>query len=235
MTLALHVRRRTGHRTKELALRVEVNGRSGTCRVAETYDLVVLEEVFVRRVYDRPLARDPAVIVDLGSNIGISVLYFKLRYPGCQVFGYEADRQTFRRLERNVAPMSGVTVRNLAVTPEGQPARLTRAPGSFRTRATATPSATGEVPGISMDALVAQVEADVDLMKVDIEGAEYEVMRTWHDRRPVRGIVGEFHPEKAGVSRDEFLALLPEYELAYRSDQDRNVVFWGPLRDGSRR
>ena len=100
VALLMPVKRRSRAQRSELTFRVQIDGRTGSCRIAETCDLVVLEEIFVQQVYDRPSLPEPAVIVDLGSNIGLSVLYFKLRYPDSRVFGYEADEQTFKRLEK---------------------------------------------------------------------------------------------------------------------------------------
>ena len=44
--------------------------------------LLLLEAIFIDGDYDVPLATPPRTIVDLGSNIGVSILYFKLRVPG---------------------------------------------------------------------------------------------------------------------------------------------------------
>ena len=42
-------------------------------------------------------------IVDLGSNVGGSILYFASRYPAARIYGVELDPETCRKLQANVA------------------------------------------------------------------------------------------------------------------------------------
>lgn len=46
--------------------------------------------------------REPRTIVDLGSNIGLSILYFRLRFPRARIIGVEPNPLAFELLRRNV-------------------------------------------------------------------------------------------------------------------------------------
>jgi predicted RNA methylase len=57
------------------------------------------------------------VIVDVGSNIGLAILFFKRLYPASTVIGFEPDPGAFEVLKRNIADdrLRGVQVLNEAV------------------------------------------------------------------------------------------------------------------------
>src|SRR3954453_19511957 len=77
--------------------------------------LHLLELIFVERNYDVEPLSSPKVIVDLGSNIGLSVVFFASKYPGARVLGVEPDPGAFELLRRNAGRLGGVTVRHAAV------------------------------------------------------------------------------------------------------------------------
>ncbi|HET9857138.1 MAG TPA: FkbM family methyltransferase, partial [Chthoniobacterales bacterium] len=84
--------------------------RSGTA------DPFVLYQVLLRSgkkaEYYVPPALRPKIILDIGSNIGASILYFHRQFPDAKIFGFEPHPDTFRILEKNVAQLPGVTVFN---------------------------------------------------------------------------------------------------------------------------
>jgi hypothetical protein len=68
-------------------------------------DLFVLREVFVHQIYRYPYERYGPVrrVLDLGSNIGMSPLYFSLRYPGAEVVCVEPVAENVIMLRRQAA------------------------------------------------------------------------------------------------------------------------------------
>jgi hypothetical protein len=82
------------------------------------------EGLFVDREYELPWRPGPAPrILDLGGFIGLSVLFFLNRYPGCRLTCFEPNPHTFARLRENVerylaGPGAGgdVTLVNKAVS-----------------------------------------------------------------------------------------------------------------------
>ena len=59
-------------------------------------------EIFVREIYAFVHKNNSPLILDLGANIGLSVLYFKKLYPEAQITAFEADPIIFRYLIKNV-------------------------------------------------------------------------------------------------------------------------------------
>src|ERR1700693_4874079 len=55
----------------------------------------LFEEIFIRQDYIFVSRRPDPLIIDCGSNIGMSILYFKRRYPKARIIGFEPDPATF--------------------------------------------------------------------------------------------------------------------------------------------
>src|ERR687891_918657 len=75
------------------------------------------EEIFLRRQYAFESSRERPLIVDVGSNIGLAILFFKRLFPGATVLGFEPDPDTFELLTRNLEAnrLEGVRIRNEAL------------------------------------------------------------------------------------------------------------------------
>lgn len=160
-------------------------------------DLAILDEVVIDRGYDFPLTQAPRVILDIGANIGLATLWFKHRYPDARIIAVEPDPESFALLERNTRGIAGVERVNAALTAADGFIGLERGglnPSAFHVR----PLQPGErgVEAISMPSLLARLNLTaVDLLKLDIEGAEKEVFEAddlaWMDQ--VKVIAVELH------------------------------------------
>jgi len=142
-------------------------------------DLAFLaNEIFIRRAYDVPLAERPALIIDCGANVGISVLFFKWRWPKAAVEAIEPGPAAFSFLRENVESGGLADVRLHAVA-------LGSAEGSATLRlpelksASVHASLVGRSGSDSAEVVVdvcrlSRIIAgrNVDLLKIDIEGYE---------------------------------------------------------------
>jgi hypothetical protein len=64
--------------------------------------LYMFHEIFVEKIYQFEFPNDTPKILDLGSNIGLSILYFNQLYPKASIVGYEADPHIFSILQKNL-------------------------------------------------------------------------------------------------------------------------------------
>jgi FkbM family methyltransferase len=197
-----------------------------------TTDMEALAQVFLRDEYAAPLPREPGFIIDGGANIGLTSLYFALRYPRATIVAVEAERSNFEILRRNTAPFAGITAVHAAIWgrtgrlnvygPRGDhPARDRNKWGFMVADGSETSFAAGvreqaekvdEVAGVTIGALLARSgRGHIDLLKLDIEGAEREVF-TSEERHAWLGSVGvimiETHDgQKDGCSEAFFAAI----------------------------
>lgn len=172
---------------------------------AASDDPHIVVEVFHDAVYQHALDAlgECRSIVDLGSNIGLSCLFFADRCPGAKIFALEPFPPNYKLLQMNTAPLlrSGVCRTLQAAFWRDQGTNLSfclpeesSSAGIFLVPASGTPA--GEcVRGLTMNSILAESGFhQVDLLKVDIEGAEVDLFRgqnEWLHR--VRGIAVEFH------------------------------------------
>ncbi len=166
--------------------------------VGDASELEVLREVFLEREYEVALPAEPRFILDLGSNVGASIAFFRARYPAARIVGVEPDPRAFTRLRANVAQMTDVTVLNVAAAGVDARRSFYAAPeswlSSFRGQALAGGDEI-EVETRTLESLLADLRVDrVDLLKIDVEGAEEEILPTF-DLDRVGAIVGEIHPD----------------------------------------
>ena len=69
------------------------------------------------KVYDIKFNSEAPLILDCGSNIGLSIIYFKTHYPKAIIYGFEPDLRVFELLKENLSVFnfSDVSVYNSAV------------------------------------------------------------------------------------------------------------------------
>lgn len=157
---------------------VECELRTPLGRIAPTlyswHDLLTVNEIFVRRDY-AATATD-RVVVDIGSNIGISALWFLTRGPDVRVYGAEPVPENIARLRHNLAPFDGRwELREVAVAPRGGPVVFGTEPFGRYGGIGVNGTATLELEAVALGDLLADVlerEPRIDVLKVDIEGLE---------------------------------------------------------------
>jgi FkbM family methyltransferase len=206
---------------RPIRLDLRFSGRRVSWRVAHMVDLWVLRQVLIDGEYSVSAER-PRVVLDLGSHIGTSILYFRAVYPEARIIGIEPDPEAFKLLEQNAAPLD-VEIHRLAVAATDGPVSLfgTGEPWFSTLYGTGEPTS---VEGRSLDSVFQQLGLRrVDLLKVDIEEAEYDAFRAFQRLRDVGAVVGELHGSDEGRRR-AFFALFEGFELRVRTD-DGHTTF----------
>ena len=191
---------RTGGTTEFLGRTLHVPAMSGAQSVYPPY----FRDEQMRFESDRP---DP-VIIDCGSHIGLSVLYWKHLYPGARITAIEADPTNVHALRRNVGQLPDMTVIHAAVSDGPGPVKFaTRGgvTGRMADLCAGDDHVVAEVPTVSLRELLGT--SRVDLLKVDIEGSEVAVLSDAREELiNVERIFVEYH-SFAGQSQ-ELAALL---------------------------
>lgn len=211
---------------------IEKNGRRAPLYLEGTYDeLLIMQEILKEEQYKVGDVKDPKVIVDLGSNIGISVVYFALTYPNAIIHACEAHPTTAILLKKNTLVFGDrVKVHTIAINLVTEEVVLHSVPGkniasSVTARAGSKPY--GIVLGITMDDFVEQQNIEyIDILKFDIEGSEYNMLKSFTKRDMVQRMIGEVHFDLMNVKPDDFWELLRGFEVdAERANKrDRFVI-----------
>jgi FkbM family methyltransferase len=181
---------------RPVRLRLRALGHSFGWEIGDYSQLHVLREVFLSEDYHVDDLPPPATILDLGSNMGASLIYFRLRYPQARIVGVEVDPLVFPMLERNVGPFPDIELVNVGVAGASGEATLFHNEQSWASSLKPIWGTTTEitVPTRSLEDLLEEFDMPVlDLLKIDVEGAEWDVLSSFSRFDRIRSIVGEIH------------------------------------------
>jgi FkbM family methyltransferase len=181
---------------------------------AGTSDIPTFLMVLKGKEYDFEVVQ-PAVIIDAGANIGLASIWFASKFPAARVLAVEAEKSNYDLLVRNVEPFPNVTPIHAAVWSHRGTLAVddphNEGAWAFQTRELEDSLHPVEtVPCLTVADLIADYELGwVDLLKIDIEGAEREVFSSpdeWIGS--VGAIAIELHDRfKTGCSRSFYAAV----------------------------
>ena len=165
-------------------------------------DVETFAQVIGHREYDVPELGDVRTIIDAGANIGLATIFFSERFPAARIIALEPEQSNFDLLCRNVGNRPNVTCLKKALWSEsgtvtvvdpGQGSWAFRT-GSFDVDALrkSIDRVIGTVECVTVADLIRSYGLDrINLLKIDIEGAEKEVFESsapWIDRVDVIAI-----------------------------------------------
>lgn len=140
----------------------------------------LFREIFLRQDYYFVTPKKAPFIIDCGSNIGMSILFFKKLYPDARITGFEPNDAVFTYLERNIREnnLSGVDMHMKAVADREGPVDLfynPDKPGAL-TASTLRERNPARHKAVEATMLSKYIDTDVDFLKLDIEGGERDVI-----------------------------------------------------------
>lgn len=180
-------------------------------------DVPTFEQVFEHQEYDFEVVHEPRVIVDAGANIGLASIWFASRFPDATIIAIEPEASNFELLKRNVAAWPNVIPLQAALWHRNEEISLLD-PGyghwGFMTESSQAEggiqvAVRHTVEALTLDRLMERFDLEtIDILKVDIEGAEKEVFSdtsAWIER--VEAIIIELHERmKDGCNRSFYSA-----------------------------
>ena len=166
---------------------------------------VPVYEIFVEDAYrlgwfTGDLNRQPIRALDIGGHIGCFSLAFATLHPQARVQTFEASPSTYAFTRRNVDDnglADRVTVENVAVSDSNGTLAFADNGGGSGLNGVTAPSGTAviDVPCITFADALSRAGGQVDVVKIDTEGAEYDIVlgsepTDWKD---VQRVVLEYH------------------------------------------
>jgi FkbM family methyltransferase len=136
----------------------------------------------------------PRVIVDAGANIGMASIGFARKYPLATIFAIEPEPSNFTALLRNVSSYGSIVPIQAALWKEDGEVSL--GPSSAHPRGAFQVADSGQtrVRAITVSTLMREKGINfIDLLKLDIEGAEKEVFEACDWIEAVQVIAIELH------------------------------------------
>ena len=184
----------------------------------------LFKEIFLSKTYFFETNRPNPRVIDCGSNIGMAVLYIKRLYPRARITAFEPNPSAFALLKLNIESngLEDVTIVNKALSNSNDPI-------SFFVdddKGTLLGSVRGDRGGnkeisVETDRLSNWIREDTDLVKIDVEGAEWLIVEDLKEHsagiEKVRELIVEYHHkinnERSRLS--SFLAFFEEHGYEY--------------------
>jgi FkbM family methyltransferase len=197
---------------------------------------VIYDDIFAKNTYFFETENPAPDIIDCGGHIGLAVLYFKNLYPRSKVVTFEPNPETFSLLKRNIAQNSlcGVKAINMALSHEDSKDAILYVGQNFLEAWDSTDTIKSDLwdnmdqyRGISVRSgrLSSYINGKVEFIKLDIEGAEYDVLEESKAKiNSVGAITLEYHQNAHNLAEGKLpktLALLSaggfRYELYHQA------------------
>jgi FkbM family methyltransferase len=143
-----------------------------------TSDAELYQDIFLGKEYDYPISFSPRTIVDVGANCGMTSVFYANRYPGATVVAVEPETSNYMALVRNTRAYPNVIPVHAALWNEdgqvevfpGWPRTKNWGKWGFRVRKGSGCRA------LTLTTLMREVGIEtVDILKIDVEGAEREL------------------------------------------------------------
>lgn len=193
--------------------------------------LYIYREIFLWKEYKFfPNKRNP-VIIDCGSHIGMSILYFKMLYPNARITGFEPSPKTFECLQKNLKQNNIRDVKLIKAALSGKKGSIPfYTAKNIRGRWSWSDSAikhnaydkryyqTIHVPTVKLSSYINQT---IDLIKMDVEWMELEVLNEIENKLYlVKEIIFDFHGSKDNQI-EKLLKILKNHNFKYFIYQGR--------------
>ncbi len=181
-------------------------------------------------------------VVDIGANVGLFAA--RIAPQAGRVVAYEPMPVNFAELEKNTAGLDNVVAVRAAVAGQSGQLRFYSPLAAKRSGIFSAYPETGshdmsqhvDVPAMTLDALFEQHEIErCDLLKLDVEGAEYEILHAASETSWARicRIYGEYHdvrPEDERTRLESFRAFLESKDfrvevLPHRRKRNHGMFF----------
>jgi FkbM family methyltransferase len=198
-----------------------------------------IKEIFIEEIYRQTLPPN-AFILDCGANIGLSVIYLKKICPTATIIAFEPDPNNFELLQKNIAShdLQNVVLKNEAVWKEDTML-------SFESEGTMSSKIvfdkeTDRSKLTKAVRLKDHLNRKIDFLKIDIEGAEYQVLCDIGDNLSfVTNLFVEYHGMFGQISElSELFDLFskkgfryyikeatPVYETPFLRDKKNSILY----------
>jgi len=185
---------------KMLQARVNIGGLQPSLKMRRYGgDIFIFHEVLRCGVYDFPrdvLESEPTVIVDLGANIGLTALVLAARFPEARLVCVEPHPENAQLLRHNLTCLGArAMILEAALADCAGPIALSLEAEHYNASLVRDGARVVEVAALTMeDVMQHSGITEIDLLKMDIEGAEYLILKSrpeWLNR--VKLLLAELH------------------------------------------
>lgn len=191
----------------------------------------VFNEIFIDHTYYFKTERKSPLIIDLGSNIGLSIMYFKYLYPDAKIIAFEPSVKNFKLLKKNINDngITDIEMHQKAVYDKETSLDLFDT-GTVKGTLIKNNLRGSNRESIKTVVLSKYITKKVDLLKIDIEGCETLVIRELalnNKLNLIDNLIIEFHSRKENNDNQlhELLSILVKHGFVYQIADAQKTPF----------
>ena len=191
-----------------------------------TSDWTALRHVMEERDCDVPLDQEPRLIIDGGANIGLASVLLANKYPQAQILAVEPHGDNALLLRLNCRGYRNVELVSSAIWSSNTYLEIANPEsdihGGFEVRETGSVQTPGSFHAVTMMDLIERGNTtEVDLLKLDVEGAEKQIFshghHAWIGR--VKTLVIETHGEAAEKTVRDAMSAAGRFRCSQRGEK----------------
>jgi len=197
-------------------------------------DFEVFRQIFRNEEYNfeysQFLGRSPKFIIDCGANVGLASLFFGQKFSDATIIAVEPEKNNFGMLQKNTSCNSRIIPINKGIwknTNELDVIDQNLGEWGFVAKESNTNSK-NKIQAVTIHDLIKEYSIDeIDILKIDIEGAEYELFEENTEKwlPKVNLLIIELHDNmKIGCAKNLFKAI-EKYTYIY-THYGENVVLY---------
>jgi FkbM family methyltransferase len=183
----------------------------------------LFREIFIRQEYEINMYEERPLIIDCGANIGMAALFFKYLYEDADLYCFEPLPENNRCLDYNLKDFNRVYIEKFAIGDKVKDIKFYYNKGNGL-QASAKRNFQQEeitVRQLSLSWYLKEFKR-ISLLKLDIEGSEFEVMEDLAKSKRLkiidRLVIEVHHNKKGSKSLARLLEILEKNDFQYYID-----------------
>ncbi|MES2139034.1 MAG: FkbM family methyltransferase [Bacteroidota bacterium] len=182
---------------------------------SSTSDIPTFNQIFVNLEYGYPLKLEPDFIIDCGANVGLASLFFRNKYPNAAISAIEPEESNYLMLLKNTQNYPKINCIKAGIWNKSVILDV-KDENNFGNYGFICKEVERESPSTIKAVTIREVmernnRTEIDILKIDIEGAELELFSSdyeyWLPRTKV--IMVELHDWfRKGCSKSFFTAII---------------------------
>ncbi len=183
---------------------------------------ILRREIWNQEIYSFDTNRNCPNIIDIGSHIGISILYFKNLYPNSKILGFEPNPISFEILKENIFNngLDDVSIINKAVSSNNSSKDLyiDNSNNNWESNSSLLKNSWNGLENTKkiriqctrLDRYTNSIDR-IDMLKIDTEGNEFDILNSHKSiLNKTENISVEYHPFK-GNKIEKILSFLKPF------------------------
>ncbi|OHD11492.1 MAG: hypothetical protein A2Y34_15160 [Spirochaetes bacterium GWC1_27_15] len=141
-------------------------------------DIMVFWQIFVQNELKLPITIDPKLIIDAGANGGYSALWFAHKYPSAQIVAIEPEESNFEVLRKNTEGYENIKIIKSGLWYKDTYLKVVDDNyGNFGFMVNEVDASEKfDVKAVTIQSILNEFKFEkIDILKIDIEGAEKEL------------------------------------------------------------